>query len=52
MKRKSKLLESQLKLGNYLKDGDVVRCSIKSADGTIDLGEQINKVVPSKVTVS
>ena len=46
------MLESQLKLGNYLKDGDVVRCSIKSADGTIDLGEQINKVVPSKVTVS
>ena len=26
--------------------------SIKSADGTIDLGEQVNKVVPSKVTVS
>lgn len=46
------MLESQLKLGNYLKDGDVVRCSIKSADGTIDLGEQVNKVVPSKVTVS
>ncbi|MBT2730931.1 fumarylacetoacetate hydrolase family protein [Bacillus sp. ISL-75] len=46
------MLESQLKLGNYLKDGDVIRCSIKSADGTIDLGEQINKVVPSKVTVS
>ncbi|MCM3729132.1 fumarylacetoacetate hydrolase family protein [Neobacillus cucumis] len=46
------MLESQLKLGNYLKDGDVIRCSIKSADGTIDLGEQVNKVVPSKVTVS
>lgn len=46
------MLESQLKLGNYLKDGDVIRCSIKSADGRIDLGEQVNKVVPSKVTVS
>ncbi|MFJ8065314.1 fumarylacetoacetate hydrolase family protein [Psychrobacillus sp. NPDC096426] len=46
------MLESQLKLNNYLKDGDVIRCSIKSADGTIDLGEQVNKVVPSKVTVS
>ena len=31
------MLESQLKIGNYLRDGDVIRCSIKSADGTIDL---------------
>jgi 2-keto-4-pentenoate hydratase/2-oxohepta-3-ene-1,7-dioic acid hydratase in catechol pathway len=46
------MLESQSKLANYLKDGDVIRCSIKSADGAIDLGEQVNKVVPSKVTVS
>jgi 2-keto-4-pentenoate hydratase/2-oxohepta-3-ene-1,7-dioic acid hydratase in catechol pathway len=46
------MLESQLKIGNYLKDGDVIRCSIKSADGTIDLGEQVNKVVPQKITVS
>lgn len=46
------MLESQLKLKNYLKEGDVIRCSIKSADGTIDLGEQVNKVVSSKVTVS
>jgi 2-keto-4-pentenoate hydratase/2-oxohepta-3-ene-1,7-dioic acid hydratase in catechol pathway len=46
------MLDSQLKIGNYLKDGDVIRCSIKSADGTINLGEQVNKVVPSKVTVS
>lgn len=48
----STMLESQLKIGNYLKDGDVIRLSIKSTDGTIDLGEQVNKVVPSKVTVS
>ncbi|MBM4763133.1 fumarylacetoacetate hydrolase family protein [Bacillus sp. B15-48] len=50
--RYNTMLESQSKLSNYLKDGDVIRCSIKSADGTIDLGEQVNKVVPSKVTVS
>ena len=46
------LLDSQLKIKNYLKDGDVIRLQIKSTDGTIDLGEQINKVVSSKITVS
>ncbi|WP_066308993.1 fumarylacetoacetate hydrolase family protein [Bacillus sp. FJAT-29814] len=46
------LVESQINNGKYLKDGDVVRCQIKSADGTIDLGEQVNKVVPSKVAIS
>jgi 2-keto-4-pentenoate hydratase/2-oxohepta-3-ene-1,7-dioic acid hydratase in catechol pathway len=43
---------SQINNGRYLEDGDVVRCQIRSTDGTIDLGEQVNKVVPSKVTIS
>ncbi|SEI88526.1 2-keto-4-pentenoate hydratase/2-oxohepta-3-ene-1,7-dioic acid hydratase (catechol pathway) [Bhargavaea ginsengi] len=38
------LIEAQSKSNRYLKDGDVIRTSIKSADGTIDLGEQKNKV--------
>ena len=42
------LVEKQLASGKYLEDGDVIRCQIRSADGLIDLGEQINKVVPSK----
>ena len=42
------LEEGQLISGKYLKDGDVIRCQIKSANGVIDLGEQISKVVPSK----
>ncbi|WP_156292093.1 fumarylacetoacetate hydrolase family protein [Oceanobacillus salinisoli] len=43
-KRKT-LVENQLKSGNkYLKEGDVVRASIKSKDGKIDLGEQRNVV--------
>ncbi len=46
------LVENQLKNGKYLKDGDVIRCQIKSKDGKIDLGEQVNKVVSSKVAIS
>jgi 2-keto-4-pentenoate hydratase/2-oxohepta-3-ene-1,7-dioic acid hydratase in catechol pathway len=47
--QKLDLLEKgQLISGKYLKDGDVIRCQIKSANGVIDLGEQISKVVPSK----
>lgn len=42
------ILETQLASDKYLQDGDVVRLSIKSADGSIDLGEQISKVVSSK----
>jgi 2-keto-4-pentenoate hydratase/2-oxohepta-3-ene-1,7-dioic acid hydratase in catechol pathway len=41
------LEEGQLISGKYLKDGDVIRCQIRSSNGLIDLGEQINKVVPS-----
>lgn len=51
-KKLEMLLETQLTSDKYLKDGDIMRLTIKSSDGTIDLGEQINKVVPSKVTVS
>ncbi|MBG9985094.1 fumarylacetoacetate hydrolase family protein [Aerococcaceae bacterium DSM 111022] len=41
-----KFRESQLVEGNgYLKDGDIIKAEIKSADGTIDLGTQVNKVV-------
>jgi 2-keto-4-pentenoate hydratase/2-oxohepta-3-ene-1,7-dioic acid hydratase in catechol pathway len=46
------LVERQLSSGKYLKDGDVIRCQIRSANGAIDLGEQVNKVVASKVTIS
>jgi 2-keto-4-pentenoate hydratase/2-oxohepta-3-ene-1,7-dioic acid hydratase in catechol pathway len=42
------LEEGQLVSGKYLKDGDVIRCQIKSSNGLIDLGEQQSKVVPSK----
>ncbi|MEH7177523.1 fumarylacetoacetate hydrolase family protein [Neobacillus vireti] len=51
-KKMDLFVENQINNGKYLKDGDVVRCQIKSSDGSIDLGEQINKVVASKVTVS
>lgn len=46
------LVESQINNGKYLQDGDVIRCQIKSKDGKIDLGEQVNKVVSSKVAIS
>ncbi|MDR7238113.1 fumarylacetoacetate hydrolase family protein [Neobacillus drentensis] len=45
------LVESQINNGKYLKDGDVIRCQIKSKDGKINLGEQVNKVVSSKVAI-
>lgn len=34
------LLDSQLNNEKYLQNGDVIRCTIRSKDGTIDLGEQ------------
>ncbi|SDN47302.1 fumarylacetoacetate hydrolase family protein [Bacillus sp. OK048] len=46
------LVESQINNGKYLEDGDVIRCQIRSKDGKIDLGEQVNKVVSSKVAIS
>ena len=39
-------VQSQLTEGHhFLQDGDIIKSEIKSADGTIDLGTQINKVV-------
>jgi 2-keto-4-pentenoate hydratase/2-oxohepta-3-ene-1,7-dioic acid hydratase in catechol pathway len=43
------LVARQLEGNKYLKDGDIIRCQIKSANGVIDLGEQKNKVVKSPV---
>ena len=39
------MIEDQLKSGQFLKDGDVIRCSFKSPDGKIDCGEQLSKIV-------
>jgi 2-keto-4-pentenoate hydratase/2-oxohepta-3-ene-1,7-dioic acid hydratase in catechol pathway len=50
-KKMELLLESQAEITNYLQDGDVIRCEIKSSDGVVSLGEQVNKVVPSHVKV-
>lgn len=45
-KKINQIVEDQLRDGNkYLNDGDVIRATIKSKDGTIDLGEQKNRVV-------
>lgn len=44
-KKMTLLMESQQKLPNYLKDGDVIRCEISSPDGSISLGQQISRVV-------
>ena len=37
--------ETQGKINRYLKAGDSVKCSVKSTDGTIDLGELVNTIV-------
>lgn len=37
--------ESQLKTGRFLKEGDVVRCTLLSEDGQIDMGELKNTIV-------
>jgi 2,4-didehydro-3-deoxy-L-rhamnonate hydrolase len=43
--RNRKFIDGQLKRGGYLQPGDVVRTRIYHPDGTLDLGEQVNKVV-------
>ena len=43
-------IKGQLKNNKYLKLDDVIRCSLKSPDGSIDCGEQINKVVAISVS--
>lgn len=37
--------ETQGKINRYLKAGDSIKCSVKSTDGTIDLGELVNTIV-------
>lgn len=46
-KKLNVLLESQNKITTYLKLGDTVRCEIKSPNGQIDLGIQINNIISS-----
>ncbi|MEM7134374.1 MAG: fumarylacetoacetate hydrolase family protein [Chloroflexota bacterium] len=38
-------IQYALQSGKFLKPGDLIRCSLKSADGSIDCGEQVNRVV-------
>ncbi len=38
-------IKSQLSKPNYMQVGDVMSATIKSTDGNVDLGQQINKVV-------
>ncbi|MGX9135769.1 fumarylacetoacetate hydrolase family protein [Rummeliibacillus sp. JY-2-4R] len=45
------LLKSQKETNRYLNDGDIITCSIKSESGSIDLGEQSNKVISEKVVM-
>ncbi|MFJ7513223.1 fumarylacetoacetate hydrolase family protein [Peribacillus simplex] len=47
-KKMNLLMESQSTSQKYLKDGDVIRSEIKSTDEKVNLGTQVNKVVPSK----
>lgn len=41
-------LTRQMENPNYLKDGDVMRLTMKSADGSIDLGVMETRVVPAQ----
>ncbi len=43
-KRSELFIQGQLKSPKYLKDGDLIRASISSNDGQIDLGTQLNAV--------
>lgn len=43
--RYRKFIEGQLKQGGYLQPGDTVRATIRSIDGSLDLGEQVNQIV-------
>lgn len=44
--RMDTFIRRQLENSNYLQDGDVIRATIQSPSGHIDLGAQENKVVP------
>ena len=43
----SLMVKNQLKSGKFLKNGDQIRCSLKSSDGSINCGEQLITVVKS-----
>jgi len=42
------LVDGQLKSGKFLQEGDVVRCTLRSDDGTIDCGEQRSTIVGAR----
>jgi len=43
--RAKRFVEGQLASGRFLKHGDIIRCTLQSADGSIDCGEQVNRIV-------
>ena len=43
--RAKRFIEGQLSGGRYLKNGDIIRCTLQSSDGSIDCGEQVNRIV-------
>lgn len=43
--RIKRFVEGQLASGRFLKNGDIVRCTLQSSDGSIDCGEQANRIV-------
>ena len=45
-KRWDLFIKSALQDPDYLRNGDTIRASARTADGSIDLGEQHNRVVP------
>lgn len=45
-------LQNQKQVDRYLNDGDVIECSIRSENGSIDLGEQSNKITSEKVLMN
>jgi 2-keto-4-pentenoate hydratase/2-oxohepta-3-ene-1,7-dioic acid hydratase in catechol pathway len=51
-KKMEVLVDTQLQNPRYLKDGDVIKCEIKSPDHSIDLGVQENRVVAAPRHVS
>jgi 2-keto-4-pentenoate hydratase/2-oxohepta-3-ene-1,7-dioic acid hydratase in catechol pathway len=46
MSNEKKVAIFRKKKAEYLQDGDLIKTQIKSPDGSIDLGSQLNKIVP------
>lgn len=46
-KQMQAFVKGQLKSPNYLRDGDVIRCTIRHRDGSIDLGVMETRVAPA-----